>query len=71
MRQVGFSTVISTGVGADIDFGEILDFLARDAATDSIMLYMEAITDARRFMSAVRAAARVKARRAHEGGARG
>jgi acetyltransferase len=60
MRQVGFSTVISTGVGADIDFGEILDFLARDAATDSIMLYMEAITDARRFMSAVRAAARVK-----------
>jgi acetyltransferase len=59
-RQVGFSTVISTGVGDDIDFGEILDFLARDAATDSIMLYMEGIADARRFMSAVRAASRVK-----------
>ncbi|HET9693966.1 MAG TPA: GNAT family N-acetyltransferase [Steroidobacteraceae bacterium] len=59
-RHVGFSTVISTGVGDDIDFGEILDFLARDGATDSIMLYMEAVADARLFMSALRAAARVK-----------
>ena len=59
-RHVGFSTVISTGVGDDIEFGEILDFLARDGATDSIMLYMEAVADARRFMSALRAAARVK-----------
>jgi acetyltransferase len=59
-RHVGFSTVISTGVGDDIDYGEILDFLARDAATDSIMLYLEAVADARRFMSALRAAARVK-----------
>ena len=59
-RHVGFSTVISTGVGDDIDFGEILDFLTRDGATDSIMLYMESIADARPFMSALRAAARVK-----------
>ncbi|HET7203492.1 MAG TPA: GNAT family N-acetyltransferase [Steroidobacteraceae bacterium] len=59
-RHVGFSTVISTGVGDDIEFGEILDFLTRDGATDSIMLYMEAVADARRFMSALRAAARVK-----------
>ncbi|MGI9246512.1 MAG: acetate--CoA ligase family protein, partial [Steroidobacteraceae bacterium] len=57
---VGFSTVISTGIGDDVDLGEILDFLARDGATDSIMLYMERIADARRFMSALRAAARVK-----------
>ncbi len=59
-RHVGFSTVISTGVGDDIGFGEVLDFLARDGATDAIMLYMEGVEDARRFMSALRAAARVK-----------
>jgi acetyltransferase len=59
-RQVGFSTVISTGLGVDITLGEILDFLVHDAATDSIMLYAEGIDDARGFMSALRAAARVK-----------
>jgi acetyltransferase len=59
-RHVGFSTVISTGVGADVGLSEILDFLVHDAATDSVMLYMEAVDDARRFMSALRAAARVK-----------
>ena len=59
-RHVGFSTVISTGNGVDIGFGEILDFLVRDPGTDSIMLYAEGIGDARRFMSALRAAARVK-----------
>lgn len=59
-RQVGFSTVVSTGIGADIDFGEILDYLARDPGTDSILLYIEGIHDARRFMSAIRAAARAK-----------
>ena len=42
-RHVGFSTVISTGVGDDIGFGEVLDFLARDGATDGIMLYMEGV----------------------------
>jgi acetyltransferase len=59
-RHVGFSTVISTGIGADIDFGEILDFLARNPATDSIMLYMEGVDNARRFISALRAASRMK-----------
>jgi len=59
-RQVGFSSLISTGIGADIEFGEILDYLARDAGTDSILLYVEGIHDARHFMSALRAAARVK-----------
>ncbi len=59
-RQVGFSTVISTGIGADITLGEILNFLVQDAATDSIMLYTEGVDDARSFMSALRAAARVK-----------
>jgi len=59
-RRVGFSTVISTGVGDDVGFGEVLDFLARDPVTDGIMLYMEGVQHARRFMSALRAAARVK-----------
>jgi len=59
-RQVGFSSLISTGIGADIEFGEILDYLARDPGTDSILLYVEGVQDARRFMSALRAAARVK-----------
>jgi acetyltransferase len=59
-NDVGFSSVISTGIGADVDFGEMLDFLALDAQTDSIMLYIEGIHDARRFMSALRAAARIK-----------
>jgi acetyltransferase len=59
-RRVGFSTVISTGLGSDVSLSEILDFLARDPATDSIMLYVEGVGDARRFMSALRAVARVK-----------
>jgi len=60
MRHVGFSAVISTGNGVDVGFGEILDHLVRDPGTDSIMLYAEGVDDARRFMSALRAAARVK-----------
>jgi acetyltransferase len=59
-NDVGFSSLISTGIGADVDFGEILDFVAMDPATDSIMLYIEGLKDARRFMSALRAAARTK-----------
>lgn len=57
---VGFSSVISTGISADVDFGEILDFLVQDPGTDAIMLYVEGLHDARHFMSALRAAARVK-----------
>jgi acetyltransferase len=60
VRHVGFSSVISTGMGSDVEFGEILDYLGRDPATDSIMLYLEGVDRARRFMSALRAAARVK-----------
>ncbi len=57
---IGFSSVISTGASADLDFGEILDYLAYDTATRGILLYIEGIRDARRFMSAVRAVARLK-----------
>jgi acetyltransferase len=57
---IGFSSVISTGASADIDFGEILDYLAYDNETKGILLYIEGIRDARRFMSALRATARFK-----------
>ena len=57
---VGFSSVISLGAAADVDFGEALDFLVTDAATRAILLYVEGIRDARRYVSALRAAARVK-----------
>lgn len=59
-RNVGFSCVISSGIAADVDFGEILDYLVFDPATRAIMLYVEGIHDARRFMSALRAASRAK-----------
>ncbi|HEY0719931.1 MAG TPA: bifunctional acetate--CoA ligase family protein/GNAT family N-acetyltransferase [Gammaproteobacteria bacterium] len=59
-NAIGFSTVISTGISADVDFGEILDYLVADAQTESILLYIEGIHNARSFVSAIRAAARVK-----------
>ncbi len=59
-NEIGFSAVVSTGIGADLDFGDYLDFLAADSRTQAILLYIEGIKDARRFMSSVRAAARVK-----------
>ncbi|CAK0772109.1 acetyltransferase [Gammaproteobacteria bacterium] len=57
---VGFSSVISIGTLADIDFGEVLDYLVSDIKTDSILLYIEGIHHARGFVSALRAAARIK-----------
>ncbi|MEN8114566.1 MAG: bifunctional acetate--CoA ligase family protein/GNAT family N-acetyltransferase [Actinomycetota bacterium] len=59
-RSVGFSAVASTGIGADVEFGDILDFLASDAKTESIILYVEGLQDARQFMSGLRAASRAK-----------
>ena len=59
-RGVGFSHLVSIGDMADVDFGDMLDYLATDPKTTAILLYIEAITDARKFMSAARAAARVK-----------
>ncbi len=44
----------------DVDFGEVLDYLVSDPKTENIFLYIEGIKNARRFMSALRAAARVK-----------
>jgi len=59
-RNIGFSCVISSGIAADVDFGEMLDYLVIDPATHAIMLYVEGIHDPRRFMSALRAASRAK-----------
>lgn len=59
-RQVGFSAVVSLGAAADVDFGDVLDYLALDSQTSCILLYVEGIRDARRFMSGLRAAARLK-----------
>ena len=57
---VGFSSMVSLGGAADLDFGEVLDFLTGDPETHAILMYIEGVRDARRFMSALRAAARVK-----------
>ena len=72
-RGIGFSKFISLGDGSDVDFGDLLDYLAGDADTHAILLYIEDIQHARKFMSAARAAARskpvvvIKAGRAPEG----
>ena len=58
--KVGFSSFISVGSMLDVDFGDLIDYFGRDPHTRSIVLYAESITNARKFMSAARAFARVK-----------
>jgi acetyltransferase len=60
MNAVGFSTVVSLGPHTAVDLAQTLDFLATDPATQSIVIYMEGITHARRFISALRAASNTK-----------
>ena len=59
-RRVGFSGLVSLGDMVDVDFGDCLDYFAADRGSRAILLYIEAIADARKFMSAARAAARAK-----------
>ena len=59
-RDVGFSAIVSLGDQIDVDFGDLLDFFALDRGTRAILLYIESIGDARKFMTAARAAARIK-----------
>jgi acetyltransferase len=59
-HRIGLSAMISLGDMSDVDFGDLLDYLASSAATRAILLYVEGITQARKFMSAARAAARGK-----------
>jgi len=56
----GFSAVASLGSTAYVGFGDVLDYLAQDTETKSILLYVEGISDARSFMSGLRVAARLK-----------
>mgnify|MGYP002133023032 CR=1 FL=1 len=59
-NAVGFSSVVSLGPNTDIDIAQVLDFLANDPQTHSIVVYMEGISSARAFMSALRSAANAK-----------
>ena len=59
-RAVGFSGIVSIGDQLDVDIADLLDYFALDIKTRAILLYVEAIKDARKFMSAGRAAARIK-----------
>jgi len=56
-EQVGFSSVISSGSEVDVDLSDILDFLASDYRTRSIVVHIDQIKNSRLFMSALRAAA--------------
>jgi len=59
-RDIGFSCFISLGDSADIDFGDVLDYLAGDLNTKAVLMYAESISAARKFMSAARHCARIK-----------
>jgi acetyltransferase len=59
-RGIGFSAIASIGDMSDVDFGDLLDYFALDPETQSILIYVEAVTQARKFMSAARRAGRVK-----------
>jgi len=59
-RNIGFSHIVSLGDMTDVDFGDMLDYLATEPNTKAILLYIEALTASRKFMSAARAASRLK-----------
>jgi acetyltransferase len=58
--KIGFSHFVSIGSMVDVDFGDLIDYLAADPQVSSILLYMEGLSNFRKFMSAARAASRVK-----------
>ena len=59
-QNIGFSHLISMGDMTDVDFGDVLDMIARDFETRAVLMYVEGITQARKFMSAARGVARIK-----------
>ncbi len=59
-RNIGFSHMVSLGGMADVDFGDMMDYLANDPDTHAILLYIESIKEARKFLTAARAASRMK-----------
>jgi acetyltransferase len=59
-RRIGFSHCVSLGNMSDVDFGDMIDYLAGDYFCRAILLTVESIRQARKFMSAARGAARMK-----------
>jgi acetyltransferase len=59
-ENIGFSNFVSVGSMIDVDFGDLIDYFGSDPKTKSILMYIEGITDARKFMSAARHFARTK-----------
>jgi acetyltransferase len=57
---IGFSTFVSIGSMLDVDFGDLIDFLGNEYQVQSILLYVESLTNVRKFMSAARAVSRIK-----------
>jgi len=60
LHGIGFSAIVSIGDSLDVDFADLLDHFAVDRGTRAILLYVESVKDARKFISAARAAARAK-----------
>jgi acetyltransferase len=58
--HVGFSALVSVGSMLDVDFGDLIDYFGTDIQTSSIVLYLESIENARKFLSAARGFARAK-----------
>ena len=59
-EHIGFSHFVSIGSMLDVDFGDLIDYLGNDPSTKSILLYIESLTNVRKFMSAARAVSRIK-----------
>ena len=59
-KQIGFSSLLSLGDQADVDVGDCLDMLANDSRARAILMYLESIPNPRKFLSAARAASRLK-----------
>ena len=59
-ENIGFSNFVSVGSMIDVDFGDLIDYFGTDPKTRSILMYIEGITNARKFMSAARHFARTK-----------
>lgn len=59
-KRIGFSTVVHLGASIDVDLADVVDWLAADPDTESILVQFDAVLNGRKFMSAARAAARTK-----------
>ncbi len=57
---IGFSLIVAMGLEADVDLAQVLDFLASDSRTKAVVVYLEAVSESRGFMSALRALATIK-----------